>query len=65
MLKSKETNQFLNQLNFKSNVNFNFDDESIGQLELAQIQNMISLCDTQKPKVKYIFFKLKCQNPSI
>ena len=48
MLKSKETNQFLNQLNFKPNDNFNFDDESVGQLELA----------TQKPKVKSIFFFL-------
>ena len=48
MLKSKETNQILNQLNFKTNVNFNFDDESIGQLELAP----------QKPKVKSILFFL-------
>ena len=48
LLKSKETNQFLNQLNFKPNDNFNFDDESVGQLELA----------TQKPKVKSIFFFL-------
>ena len=48
MLKSKETNQFLNQLNFKPNDNFNFDDESVGQLELA----------TQKPKVKSIFIFL-------